>query len=152
MVKSKGMHRRSYIVGLLASLALFGCSGAKHEVKAPETNPWADYKGTFAAGGSGAESTAEATPASTAEAKAASSAKPKNAAEAKPKSTAEAKPTSVAAPKPDGTATDARAMYGVASDTNADEAAPQPTTKKTPKKRGAIAGKKAGAKKAPATR
>ena len=47
------MRRTSEIVGLLfAVLALgsaLGCGGGKHEpAKAPETNPWADYKGTYA--------------------------------------------------------------------------------------------------------
>ena len=38
--------------GLFAALVLgsaLGCGGGKHEpAKAPETNPWADYKGTYA--------------------------------------------------------------------------------------------------------
>lgn len=39
---------RSIIVTLLAS-SLVACGGASHhEAKGPETNPWSDYKGTYA--------------------------------------------------------------------------------------------------------
>lgn len=39
---------RSIIVVLLAS-SLFACGGASQtEAKGPETNPWSDYKGTYA--------------------------------------------------------------------------------------------------------
>ena len=39
---------RSIIVVLLAS-SLFACGGASQsEAKRPETNPWSDYKGTYA--------------------------------------------------------------------------------------------------------
>ena len=74
------MRLPSVIVGLLASLVLFGCSGPKSEAKAPETNPWADYKGTYAGA---------AEPASAAETKSASATetKPAGAAEPKPKTT-----------------------------------------------------------------
>jgi len=50
----ENLMRRSFeiVVGLLAALVLssaVGCGGGKHEpAKAPETNPWADYKGTYA--------------------------------------------------------------------------------------------------------
>ena len=49
----KLMRRTLEIVGgLFAALVLgsaLGCGGGKHEpAKAPETNPWADYKGTYA--------------------------------------------------------------------------------------------------------
>jgi hypothetical protein len=41
---------RSNVVIVLASLCLFACGGsAKNgEAKGPESNPWADYKGTYA--------------------------------------------------------------------------------------------------------
>lgn len=46
---------RSNVVIVLASLCLFACGsgGAKNggEAKGPETNPWADYKGTYATAG-----------------------------------------------------------------------------------------------------
>ena len=120
------------IVGLLTSLVLFGCGGPKREAAVPESNPWADYKGTFAAG-------ASPEPPSAAEAKAPS------AAEAKPASAAP-KPARVAAARPKATAapSDAKAMYGVASDAKPEEDA---SKKATSKKRS-----KAGAKKAPGTR
>jgi hypothetical protein len=119
------MRLLSIIVGLLASLIVVGCGGGhKEAAKAPETNPWADYKGTYGAGGSEA-STAPVV-------------------EAKPASTAEAKPKS-AKPKP----TDAKAMYGgdaAKPDEEVATAAPAPTPRKaTAKKRG---GKGTGAKKA----
>jgi hypothetical protein len=39
---------RSIIVTLLAS-SLFACGGASQtDAKGPESNPWADYKGTYA--------------------------------------------------------------------------------------------------------
>jgi hypothetical protein len=42
---------RSIVVTLLAS-SLFACGGASQtEAKGPETNPWADYKGTYATAG-----------------------------------------------------------------------------------------------------
>ena len=53
---------RSNVVIVLASLCLFACGSgsAKNggEAKGPETNPWADYKGTYAtaAGASGSPS------------------------------------------------------------------------------------------------
>lgn len=44
---------RSNVVIVLASLCLFACGSAKNggEAKGPETNPWADYKGTYATAG-----------------------------------------------------------------------------------------------------
>ena len=33
---------------VLASLVIAGCGGGAKEAKAPEANPWADYKGTYA--------------------------------------------------------------------------------------------------------
>lgn len=44
---------RSTVVIVLASLCLFACGSAKNggEAKGPETNPWADYKGTYATAG-----------------------------------------------------------------------------------------------------
>jgi hypothetical protein len=51
---------RSNVVIVLASLTLFACGSAKNggEAKGPESNPWADYKGTDAtsAGESGSPS------------------------------------------------------------------------------------------------
>jgi hypothetical protein len=50
----ENLMRRSLEIGLFAALVLssaMGCGGGKHEpAKAPETNPWADYKGTYAGG------------------------------------------------------------------------------------------------------
>jgi len=46
--------RRSLLVPLawVACVSLSACGGAKKDaVKAPETDPWSDYKGTYAAGG-----------------------------------------------------------------------------------------------------
>lgn len=41
----------SYIVALLTALALMGCGAhQKKEAAAPESDPWKDYKGTFASG------------------------------------------------------------------------------------------------------
>jgi hypothetical protein len=44
---------RSNVVIVLASLCLFACGSAKSggEAKGPESNPWADYKGTYATAG-----------------------------------------------------------------------------------------------------
>jgi hypothetical protein len=44
---------RSNVVIVLASLCLFACGSAKNggEAKGPESNPWADYKGTYATAG-----------------------------------------------------------------------------------------------------
>jgi hypothetical protein len=37
------------LLSLLSSLSLIACAGAKgREAEGPETNPWADYKGTYA--------------------------------------------------------------------------------------------------------
>lgn len=46
-----GVH--SNVVIVLASLCLFACGSAKNggEAKGPETNPWSDYKGTYATAG-----------------------------------------------------------------------------------------------------
>lgn len=63
---------------VLASFVIAGCGGGAKEAKAPETNPWADYKGTYA-------QAAEAPVAPTTTA-------------------ADSKPAEVAAAKPDGSA------------------------------------------------
>jgi len=44
---------RSNVVIVLASLCLFACGSTKSggEAKGPESNPWADYKGTYATAG-----------------------------------------------------------------------------------------------------
>lgn len=53
---------RSNVVIVLASLSLFACGSAKNggEAKGPETNPWADYKGTYATAGAPSTSTKSA--------------------------------------------------------------------------------------------
>lgn len=50
------MSVRLHVVTLLSAMALFACGGGSHgDAKAPETDPWAGYKGTYAtaAGASG---------------------------------------------------------------------------------------------------
>ena len=137
------MVRWSYIVGLLATLALAGCGAAK-PAQAPESNPWADYKGTYAPGGTGEAPTApeaKATPAdskpeakSAPESKTASAREPKPKKGAKPKKLAEATPEaepkreSKSEMKPD----DAKSMYGVTSEAKADDAH-EPAKKATKK-------------------
>lgn len=51
---------RSNVVIVLASLCLLACGSAKSggEAKGPETNPWADYKGTYATAGTPATKSA----------------------------------------------------------------------------------------------
>jgi hypothetical protein len=138
------------VVALLASLALLACKGPRKEAQAPETNPWADYNGTYAPGGPQDEAPAEAKPKSIAQADeppaAAAASKPtKKSASAKPgKRGAAAPPATVAAAEPDS-GSDARSMYGVESGAAAEPEAPAPPPKKTTKKRGA--GKKARGKK-----
>lgn len=57
------MRALSVLIGVVASVALFGCAASNKEASSPaEANPWADYKGTFAAGVPGAPSAAEAKP------------------------------------------------------------------------------------------
>jgi hypothetical protein len=76
---------RSIVVTLFAS-SLFACGGASQtEAKGPETNPWADYKGTYATAGE-----AHAKPASTEQAK----------SEAPSEAPAEAKAEEAPAPPP----------------------------------------------------
>ncbi|CAN5888967.1 hypothetical protein BH11MYX4_BH11MYX4_52400 [soil metagenome] len=52
MVETFMRRRFEIVVGLFSALLLssaVGCGGGKHEpAKAPEGNPWADYKGTYA--------------------------------------------------------------------------------------------------------
>lgn len=133
---------RPGLAALALSLFAFACGGPKQVAEAPEANPWAEYKGTFAAG----------VPETTPETKAASIAPPKPAmvAEAKPKSAAAPAPPSTVEPKPSA-ASDARAMYDMPTDSTTEEVTAEPAPKKTPKKRGG-AGKKAGGKKAPRPR
>ena len=61
---------RSNVVIVLASLCLFACGSAKNggEAKGPETNPWADYKGTYATAGTPSEGRKAATQARVAKA------------------------------------------------------------------------------------
>jgi hypothetical protein len=51
---------RLNVVALLTFSALAACGGSKTsgEAKGPESNPWADYKGTYATAGSGSSSSA----------------------------------------------------------------------------------------------
>lgn len=159
------------VLGLLASLALFAC-GSKQEAKAPDANPWADYKGTYAAG---VPDVVDAAPdakkpkssdrtgeSKSADSKSTDSAtttsaepKPKGGAKKPATSAADSRPAS-AEPKPKASASkasadgdDAKSMYGIEStaDASADPRAADPKPKTAPKKR--PAGKKAGAKKAP---
>lgn len=56
---------RMNVIKLLAVSALLACAacgGTKNsgEAKGPETNPWADYKGTYATAGSGSGSSTPA--------------------------------------------------------------------------------------------
>jgi hypothetical protein len=86
------MRLLSITVGLLASLIVVGCGGGhKEAAKAPETNPWADYKGTYAAGGAETSS-------ATVEKPTIADAKPATA-DAKPKAKPEEE-TATAAPTP----------------------------------------------------
>lgn len=139
------MLRYPYIVAaLIASLALFGCSGASKPAQAPESNPWADYKGTYAAGGAGDAPTAapvkaESKPTPEAPESKATAPEPKPKKGEKPKKVAKGEPKSEpkAEMKPDA-ATDAKAMYGLPStEAKADDAAPGPAPKKTTKKHAA---------------
>ena len=156
------MRRSSVLVALLVSLALYGCGGAKGAgAKAPEKDPWSDYKGTFATGvPSDTESKAskpqEAKPAAkTADAKPAAKAadakpaaktadaKPVKVAEAKPSKTAEPATSATTTAATGGTGEDARAMYGVPSTPKSSEGGAPAASKKVAAK------KKPGAKKAP---
>lgn len=139
------MRRWASLVAVAASLFLFGCSGmGPQAAKAPEKDPWADYKGTFASGvPSAAElrqaeakekaASASATATTSSDAKAEKAdAKPKSAS-AKPSKSAESKPVK-AELAPEGN--DARAVYGdtPTEDAIAEAAAPKKVSKK---KRGA---------------
>ncbi|MBX3188883.1 MAG: hypothetical protein KF819_17825 [Labilithrix sp.] len=145
------MRQCAYLVALVASLFLFGCSGMKGPAaKAPETDPWADYKGTFA---SGVPSSAELRRANAAEAKEkGASTTTTTSAETKPadskptKKTAEAKPAKPSADAKPESASDARSMY---ADSAGDDAEPEPAPARAPKKAGKKKGapKKAGGKK-----
>lgn len=113
------------VVVLLASIGLLACRGSQRDAQAPEVNPWADYKGTYAPGG----------------------AQDQAPSETKPKSIAVA-PAAAANPGPAANPDDAKSVYGAEGSTPAaanDTTAP---AKKAPKKRGA--GKKGGPQKAPA--
>ena len=87
---------RLNVVALLAFSALValpGCAGSKTsgEAKGPESNPWADYKGTYATAGSGSSSSKSG---------AAKSAKTEVAAAEAPKSEEPAAVEEVPAPAP----------------------------------------------------
>jgi hypothetical protein len=146
------MRQCACLVALVASLFLFGCSGARQQgAKAPETDPWADYKGTYATGvpstaeikqaeakekGAGTTTTTGADTKADAKAdtKPAKTADTKPAKEAKPAKTAEPKTAEL---KPDTSANDARAMYGVGGGETTDEPAAEaaPAPKKVAKKK-----------------
>jgi hypothetical protein len=51
------------VSGLFATLACAACGGTKSsgEAKGPESNPWADYKGTYATAGSGSSASSAGT-------------------------------------------------------------------------------------------
>lgn len=146
------MRACSILFTLITALALFGCSGKKLEAKAPEKDPWADYKGTYASGspapdaksgGDKTEKTASTKSADTADA----DAKPTKKGSKPKKGAAPSEPKTAAADSSAPSADpDARSMYnetsGKPEDTSTD-AAP----KKVAKKR-AGGGKKAGGKKA----
>ena len=154
------MKRSSGLLALLASLAVIACSacgGARTPANAPESDPWAGYKGTYAPGGSQTpEPTASDTkPDAKPDTRSVAAADTKT--DSKPSRTTESKTASAAEPKPKAAPkaapNDAKAMYGIASDSKPEEltpdAAPAPAAKKPMKKRaGAIAGKKTVAKKA----
>lgn len=147
------------VVALLASLGLLACGGARRDAQAPEANPWADYKGTYAPGGAQDEAPSETKPKSIAVAPAPpveeeapakpTRGKPKKGAAAKPgKTTAASTESATAAPTPAAAnPDDVKSMYGAegSAPAAADDAAAAPA-KKAPKKR--AAGKKGGAKKA----
>jgi hypothetical protein len=167
------MAPRWNILALVTSLAMFGCAGTKQDAKAVETNPWADFKGTYAPG---APATVETKPSTTAAKSSSSSAESKTAsAEPKPSKTSKAvKPTTSAAEsrpataepkaiaevktsaelKPVLAASDPRSLYGVDATASAakpdDDDGEVAPVAKAPKKRGAT--RKAGAKKAPGAR
>jgi hypothetical protein len=157
----------STIVVMLAALSLFGCA-AKQEAKAPETNPWAEYKGTWAPGGSQtideepkpakvAKKSEESKPEKAEKPeKADKPAKAEKADKPEPKpvkvAAAESKPAKIADPKPtakgggDLKPDDARSMYGVEVSQKAEEPAEETAAPaKTPKKRGGKKGGKKGA-------
>jgi hypothetical protein len=147
------------VLAAVVLLTCAACGGAKRQAAAPETNPWADYKGTYAPGGA-----AEA-PVSAAEVKSATKDdkddkddKPAKTADAKPrkgskpgktakpsKATAEPAPAPAPAPKA-AAANDATAMYDIPTEPKADAPAADTPPKKTPKKR---AGRKGAKKPAP---
>jgi hypothetical protein len=142
------------VVALLASLALLACKGPQKEAQAPEANPWADYKGTYAPGGPQDEAPAETKPKSIAKAEeppAAAAPKPtKKSASAKPGKRGAAAPSATVAAAEPESGSDAKSMYGVESGAAADPDTPAPPPKKTAKKRGGAKkahGKKKQAKK-----
>lgn len=152
------MSSRWQILGLLASLTLVACGGPKQQAKVVETNPWADYKGTYAPGAaatSGDDDGASGSKTAHAERKPADSeARPartdkKHGKEAKRARGADAGTGSASEPKaakPDASS-DVRAVYGADSGSSADPAGDAaPPAKKTTKKR-AGARTKAPAKK-----
>ena len=150
------MKRSSGLLALLASLAIVACSacgGTRTPAAAPESDPWAGYKGTYAPGGSGPEATASSADSKPTTTTTTAADSKSSRAEAKTASAPEPKPKAASKAAPSAP-NDAKAMYGIASDTKTDELTPDATetkapAKKTMKKRaGAIAGKKTVAKKA----
>ena len=182
MVESQVMAPRWNIFAVVASLAMFGCAGTKHEAKAVETNPWADFKGTYAPGAPATVETkpvAAAAKSSSSSNSSSSSAESKTAsAETKPSKTGKAvKPTTSAAEskpataepkaipeapkaevktavvKPVLAASDPRSLYGVDATASAKPDDDDAELVPVPKAtKKRGAGKKAGAKKAPGAR
>ena len=142
------MRPGSYTVALLASLVVFaslgsmGCGGKQKEAKVAEADPWAGYKGTYAAGD--APSPAAATddkPKATAEAETKADGKPGKKPKGKPgKKGAAAADAQAPADKPAASDNSPSTMYG--TDSAASSAAPSSddtaaATVKKPKKKAA---------------
>jgi hypothetical protein len=148
------MRLGSYTVVLLASLVVFaslgsmGCGGKQKEAKVAEADPWAGYKGTYAAGDAPSPAAATDDKAkATAEAETKAGSKPGKKPKGKPGkkgAAADAKAAADPPPAPDKPAASANspgAMYG--TDNTASTAAPSSddtaatTPVKKPKKKAA---------------
>lgn len=147
------------MVVVLAAFALTGCGAAQKKAAAPETDPWADYKGTFAGGVPTKEELKKAEEADGAKTgsttKTAKNDDSKTFTKGSGKKIPEVKPADTRAPdvKPVPVSNDAKSMYNETGDNaaavDASEEAPAPTKKggkKTGKKAGG-GGKKGAAKK-----
>jgi hypothetical protein len=111
------------VVGLLGSLALFGCARGAREANAPEANPWADYKGTYATGVPDRPSNLEP-----------KSAQKASTAEKSEKVASASTSAAVIDTKPKATPTDAKSMYGVGEPKMEPDATPATPRKATAKK------------------